>query len=727
MSCGQREEAQELEQRSPLRRVGAPLSAVTALSKGAPLSAVTALSKVTHPTPMTSLAAVRDEDELRAWGSRLAKQGVVNPEAVDWVVEPKVDGLAVRVVYRDGRLALAATRGDGTQGEDVTHNAATGAIQGLPLSLAGSSSSSSSNGNGNGGMLQLPSEVEVRGEVFMTTTDFEQLNAQQVAAGQAGFANPRNAAAGSLRLLDAGEAAGRRLSFRAYQLLLPQGTSGAPTSQAGCLAWLEQHGVTTTATRAAQGLDGHATWQGFEAAVAAAGRWMQQRERLDYDVDGVVLKVNDLDLQEEAGVDAGRDPRWAVAWKFPAKLATTRILGIEWSVGRSGVLTPVARLETVQIGGVNVSNASLHNVGQLRALGLVQGDMVTVKRAGDVIPQVVGCLLEARDPLTSTQEPFPEPTHCPSCTQPLTFVEPKTRNAKGHLWCSNPACPAQQLARMKHFVDVCVKGIGGATVEALWERGWLPNPAGLYKLTQADLMTLPAVKERKSAKMLAAIEASRAMPLKMLLAGLAIADVGERQAANLATKYKTMKRLQLAANGSAPSSSSSSSNTAAAADPEISGVLGASLAAWFADAHNKLLLNELRQAGVAVCQEDPAAAELVAEDGLSAATIDVPGSIPGISGPGQNDVEALSGVSVCVTGKCRRKVLESRYLQEGYIQEKGGEFHKAVKKTTTWLLVGDKPGQNKLEAAAKYGTRKLSEEEFFAEIEKLTLQKQGYM
>ncbi|KAF8060461.1 ligA [Scenedesmus sp. PABB004] len=708
-------EADRLEAASPLARVGSPANV-----------AASGLRRSTHPSPMTSLAAVRDKAELLAWGARLARAGGVDAEADAWVVEPKVDGLAVRAVYRWGVFASAATRGDGAVGEDVSHNADHDGIAGLPRVLKLSRL---------GGADALPL-VEVRGEVFITADDFEKVNAAQVAAGAPPFASPRNAAAGSLRLLDPDEAAARRLSFKAYQLILPEGAPRAPATQAAALAWMKRAGIATTAPP-----DGVGPWRGFSAAVEAAERWMEARDSLGYEVDGAVLKLDSLAQQAALGVDGGRDPRWAVAWKFPAKLATTRLLGIDWSVGRSGALTPVAHLEPVVIGGVTVQHASLHNVGQLRTLRLRGGDVVTVKRAGDVIPQVVGVLADAR-PAAGGGAPFEEPSHCPSCTQPLAFVAPKSAGAGGHLWCANPACPAQQLARVQHFVAVCVEGIGDATAQELWARGWLHTPAGLYRLTAADLLTLPGVRERKAAKMLAAIDASRRMSLATLLAGLGIPVVGARQAANLAARYKSMKALELAVNSAATSAGAGTAAAAAAAaagagaataaggapPPPIGGVLGASLAAWFSHADSKLLLNGLRQGGVACCQEDPAAAEAGGAAALEAAgAAPVPGGIPGLTGPGFRDVAPLEGISICVTGSLGAARLSRRELAASFIEDKGGEVHGSVKRTTRWLVTGLRPGAAKLAAAAKWGTRVLDEAGFMEEVERLTLAKQGYV
>eukprot|EP00775_Hariotina_reticulata_P004503 gene4503-4756_t len=450
--------ADQLYLSSPLHRVGA--------------LPVSGLSKVSHPTPMTSLRAVKDKEQLLWWGKLLGH----------------------------------------------------GAICGLPVQLPADHQPPG-----------LPAELEVRGEIYMTTQDFALLNTAQQEKGQAAFANSRNAAAGSIRLLDPAEAAQRRLSFLAFQLVMPEEPPpGLPSTQSGSLELLSKLGFDTTLQCVAEKFKGQVTWQGLSAATKAAEKWMNSRNTLGFEADGVVLKVDQLIIQARLGIDSARDPRWAVAWKFASKEAVTHIYGVDWNVGRSGAITPVARLSPVHLGGVTIERATLHSVGHFRALGIHDRDMVLIRRAGDVIPQAG----------RGVGQPFHEPNKCPSCFHPLQWVEAKGKQAKGNLWCINPSCPAQHLESMKHFVDVCLKvvcpsyaqgipwlmygimdasqGVGSSSAEQFFARGWLNSPAGLYKITEADLLTLPGVKQRKAANILAAINQSKKVQLATLLAGLSI-------------------------------------------------------------------------------------------------------------------------------------------------------------------------------------------------------------
>lgn len=416
---------------------------------------VSDLVKVDHLQRMLSLANVRSAAELRAWIQRmrnfLAREGIEEP-SFEFVAEPKIDGLAMSLVYEHGLLVRGVTRGDGQTGEDVTHNLRT--IAQIPLRLRGA---------------EPPALVEVRGEVYMSLPDFQALNERRAAAGESTFMNPRNSAAGTVRQLDPRLAAGRPLSFWAYQLGVVSGGLGFATHRAA-LEWLREAGFPVHPDIRVLASE--------DAVVAQCEQWQQRRGSLDFEIDGVVVKVNDLELQRRLGV-VGREPRWAVAWKFPPTTAVTTLLDIGWNPGKFGDLHPYAMLEPVHVGGVTVKQATLHNEEDLARKDLRVGEPVIVLRAGDVIPQVVAPAPHVAERSARPQRPRP-PEHCPVCGT-------RTVKPEGSVFtkCPNHACPGRRIQLLTHFVAAMdIEGLGERQVLAFMERGWVQGAADIYRLRE---------------------------------------------------------------------------------------------------------------------------------------------------------------------------------------------------------------------------------------------------
>jgi DNA ligase (NAD+) len=451
---------------SPTQRVG-----------GAPVSR---LEKVVHLQPMLSLANVRSEEELRAWvvrmRSHLAREGIEDP-AFRFVCEPKIDGLAVSLIYRDGTLERGATRGNGEIGEDVTHNLRT--IAQIPRHIDDG-----------------PALLEVRGEVYISLPDFQTLNERRAAEGLSTFMNPRNSAAGTIRQLDPALTAQRPLSMWAYAIGAVDGLE--LTDQWDVLEWLREHGFPVN--REIVVLDEE------EAVVAQCLEWQRRRGALDFEIDGVVVKVSDFELQRRLG-SVGRDPRWAVAWKFPPTTAKTRLIAVHWNVGKFGDLHPFGELEPVRVGGVTVRMATLHNEEDLARKDLREGDEVIVLRAGDVIPQVVSPAPHAVE--NPDRQPPPQvPALCPICGTPTVKPEGAVFTK-----CPNRDCPGRQWQLLRHFVSrgaMDIDGLGEKQVGVLLERGLVRTAADLYELTEAQLLELEGFAEISAKRLIAAIDASTA-------------------------------------------------------------------------------------------------------------------------------------------------------------------------------------------------------------------------
>lgn len=478
------------------------------------LRPVTRLEKVEHLQPMLSLANARNERELRDWVARmrnhLAREGIEDPR-FRFVCEPKIDGLAMSLRYRDGVLERAVTRGDGTVGEDVTHNVAT--IAAIPKRLDGA-----------------PPLIEVRGEVYMSLPDFQALNERRAEAGESTFMNPRNAAAGTVRQLDPALAAQRPLSFWAYGVGAVEGLAFARHWEA--LGWLRDHGFPVN--------DQIRLVDGEEEVVAQCLAWEARRGSLDFEIDGVVVKVDDVELQRRLGV-AGRDPRWAIAWKFAPTTKVTRLLRVDWNVGKFGDLHPFAVLEPVEVGGVVVKLATLHNEEDLVRKDLREGDDVIVLRAGDVIPQVVSPAPHVVERPDRGPVPRP-PERCPDCGTPTVKPEgsvfTKCPNRKG--------CPGQQWQLTKHFVSrgaMDIEGLGELQVGRLLREGVIGDVADLYRLTPEDVARVEGFGEVSARNLVDAIARSREVPFGRVLFALGIEEVGAVTGRNLAQRFRTIDAL----------------------------------------------------------------------------------------------------------------------------------------------------------------------------------------
>jgi DNA ligase (NAD+) len=476
--------------------------------------AVSRLEKVAHLQPMLSLANARSEAELRDWVQRmrnhLAREGIEDP-AFSFVCEPKIDGLAMSLRYVDGVLERGVTRGDGTIGEDVTHNLRT--IAAIPQRIE-----------------DAPALLEVRGEVYMSLPDFQALNERRAEAGESTFMNPRNAAAGTVRQLDAALAAQRPLSFWAYQVGVAQGLTFARHSQA--LEWLRAHGFPVN--------DQIAVVEGEEQVVARCLDWQARRGSLEFEIDGVVVKVDDVELQRRLGV-VGRDPRWAIAWKFPPTTKVTQLLRIVWNVGKFGDLHPFAELEPVPVGGVTVKLATLHNEEDLVRKDLREGDDVIVLRAGDVIPQVVSPAPHVAE--RSDRGPVPRPpSRCPSCDTP-------TVKAPGAVFTRCPnrkGCPGQQWQLIKHFVSrgaMDIDRLGELQVGRFLDAGLIATAADLYDLDVERITRLEGFGEVSATRLVQAIERSKQAPFGRVLFALGIEEVGFVTGRNLAQRFRTIDAL----------------------------------------------------------------------------------------------------------------------------------------------------------------------------------------
>ncbi|MEO8091241.1 MAG: NAD-dependent DNA ligase LigA [bacterium] len=496
-------ELRDLEQRNPeLRTPGSPTQRVggTALAK---------FEQVRHPEAMLSLGNVRDEEELRAWEQRirnLLKRFDIDADEFAYVTEPKIDGLAISLVYEDGKFVRGATRGDGRIGEDVTHNLRT--IKAIPLMID-----------------DAPASVEVRGEVYFPRKAFERLNERRAGAGEPAFANPRNAAAGTIRQLDPRVAAERPLSMWSYGL----GAGLDLPTHADELEWMRERGF-----RVEGEIQVHET---ADDVVVRCRWWEERRESLDYEIDGVVVKVNERALWRELGV-VGREPRYATAWKFPPITATTKLNRIVWNVGRTGHLMPFAMLEPVQVGGVTVSTATLHNEEDLARKDVRAGDEVVVTRAGDVIPQVIAPLIQRRKG-KRLRKPKP-PKECPACATPTV----KHPDAVFTICPNRRGCPGQLFQHLKQFVGVMdIEGLGEKLAMRFLQEGLITDQAGIYDLTASRLEELEGFAEVSARNLIEAISESRKQPFGIVLFSLGLPGVGYITAQALAEHFGTIDAL----------------------------------------------------------------------------------------------------------------------------------------------------------------------------------------
>ena len=604
---------------SPTRRVGAE-----------PLAA---FAEVVHEVPMLSLGNAFDEAEVAAFDRRCRE--LLDRERIDYAVEPKLDGLAVSLRYEEGRLVRGATRGDGTRGEDVTENLRT--VRSIPLRLTTDSP---------------PALLEVRGEVLMQRDDFEQLNARQQASGEKTFVNPRNAAAGSLRQLDSRITARRPLRFFAYGLArIAPGTE--PETHSATLDLLAALGFVVAPER-----DVVAGAQGLLAYYERIGRL---REQLPYDIDGVVYKVNRRADQVDLGF-VSRAPRWAIAHKFPAQEAVSELLDIEVQVGRTGALTPVARLRPVFVGGVTVTNATLHNEDEIRRKGLKIGDQVIVRRAGDVIPEVVAPVLERRN---GTEHEFVMPSACPVCGSHVVRAEDEAvARCSGGLFCA-----AQRKQALLHFAGrraMDIEGLGDKIVDQLVERELVRTPADLFRLEAAELAALERMGEKSALNLVAAIDRSRNTTLGRFIFALGIRNVGETTARDLAAHFGGLDALM--------SADEASLQTVRDVGP----IVARSVFEFFGEPHNREVIAQLREARI-VWQEGAPAAER--GDALSGRTFVLTGTLPTLS---RDEAKAL-------------------------IEANGGRVTGSVSSKTDFVVAGEEAG-SKLAKAESLGIAVLDEE-----------------
>ena len=580
---------------SPTQRVGA-----------APLSK---FGQITHSLPMLSLDNAFDEAEFQAFCKRMADR-LDSSTAFSFCCEPKLDGLAVSIRYENGVLVQAATRGDGFTGEDITSNVKT--IRAVPLKLKGEA---------------VPQVLEVRGEVFMPLAGFNAMNDKARLAGDKVFANPRNAAAGSLRQLDPRISAQRPLTFYAYGVGSVDDNNGLldQRSHYQRLMQLKDWGLPVCPEIRLV--------QGAEAALAYYQDILNRRSSLAYEIDGVVIKVADLAQQQALGFVA-RAPRWAIAFKFPAQEMLTTLLDVEFQVGRTGAITPVARLEPVQVGGVTVSNATLHNQDEIDRLGIKIGDSVIVRRAGDVIPQIVSVVLEQR-PAEVRDIVFPQ--HCPVCGSAVERVSGEAvARCSGGLFCG-----AQLKESIKHFVArkaMDIDGLGDKLVEQLVEQQLIASPAGIYQLDMAALVGLERMAEKSALKLLAAIEQSKTTTLPRFIYALGIREVGEATALNLANHFTTLDALQ----------SASLEQLLAVAD--VGTVVAEHIKGFFSEQHNQTVIASLLAAGI----HWPDIAQLeVTEQPLAGQTIVLTGTL---SAMGRDDAKAaLQRLGAKVSGSVSAK------------------------------------------------------------------------
>ncbi len=593
---------------------------------------------VLHEQPMLSLDDAFDVAQVRQWHARVLRFLEREPDSdIELVVEPKVDGLAVSILYRDGALDRAATRGDGYTGENITPNART--IRSIPLRIPVE------------GARTAPSVCEVRGEVYLSLQAFERLNQERAGREESLFANPRNAAAGSVRQLDSTITARRPLSFLGYGLGRLEGAT--VTSQWEALQLLRDLGIPVSGDVR--------RFASLGEALSYCRDWMARRDSLAYEADGMVLKVNDFELQERLGV-VGRAPRWAVAFKFAPREEMTRLLDIGVNVGRTGVVTPYAVLEPVNIGGVIVRQATLHNEDYISERDIRIGDTVVVARAGDVIPRVVAPVVSRR---TGGEQPFVMPTQCPSCGQGLIRAEDEAAT-----YCTNSACPAQLARHIEYFASrgaMDIEGLGERVSQQLVDAGLVRDVAHLYHLSQDQLLGLEGFAEKRAEGLLAGIEDSKARPFWRVLMGLGIRRVGGVVAQTLVEHFRSLDRL------------------AAATEEEIEAVHGmgphtaAAVTQWFAQPSNQAVVDRLRRVGVTLEQESVGAAE----------------------------AGALAGRTFVITGRLA-------HLTRAQVRERilgaGGKVTETVSRSTDYLVAGEDPG-SKLERAAKLEVTVIGEDE----------------
>ena len=614
---------------SPTQRVGAK-----------PLAG---FRQIRHEMPMLSLDNAFSDEEFYAFVKRIEDRLIVLPKPLTFCCEPKLDGLAVSILYVNGVLSQAATRGDGSRGEDITANIRT--IRNVPLQLL---------------IDNPPARLEVRGEVFMPHAGFERLNKHALELGEKTFANPRNAAAGSLRQLDPNITSKRPLAFNAYSIGIAEGIN-LPNTHYARLQWLKSVGIPINPEIR--------LCNGAEEVLAFYRDIQNKRALLGYDIDGTVLKINDIALQNELGF-ISKAPRWAIAYKFPAQEELTVLNDVEFQVGRTGAITPVAKLKPVFVAGVTVSNATLHNGDEIARLNLAIGDTVVVRRAGDVIPQIIGVLHERRP---ADAKPIIFPHNCPVCGSQIVRIEGEAvARCTGGLFCA-----AQRKESLKHFVSrkaMDIDGVGGKLIEQLVERELIRTPADLFKLDLTTLMQLERMGEKSAKNALNSLEQAKHTTLARFIFALGIREVGESTALNLANHFKTLEALKNA------------DFEQLQAVPDVGEVVANRILAFWREPHNVDAVNDLIAQGI---HWDAVETKEAGDNPFKGKIVVLTGTL---SQMGRNEAKAL-------------------------LQEMGAKVSGSVSAKTDFVIAGDAAG-SKLTKAQELGITVLSEDEFLALLQK---------
>jgi DNA ligase (NAD+) len=593
----------------------------------------TSLKPFVHTVPLMSLDNSYDLDDLKSFTERCER--LADGRKLEYVAELKIDGLSVALHYEKGYLAAGATRGDGTRGDDVTPNVKT--IKKIPLKLK----------------VDGAAHAEIRGEVFLSRTQFKRINAELEMQGERTFANPRNCASGTLRMLDSAVVASRKLDMFPYDVL--SGRQKMFATHWESFEWLVANGFHVNPHRA--------LCRDFDELSAFVAEMEKKRDALDYEIDGVVVKVNSTQLQQEFG-STTKAPRWAIAYKYPARQATTKLIDIRIQVGRTGALTPVAYLEPVLLAGTTVARASLHNEDEIKRLDIKIGDTVMIEKSGEIIPQVLGVVPAKRD---GTERVYVFPTKCPECGSPALRPEGEAVRR-----CSNPDCPAKVKARILYFASrkaMDIEGLGDVLVETLVSNGMVKNVADLYSLKPEDISNLERKAEKSATKLMEQIEASKERGLQRLLYGIDIRHVGERYAKILANHFRHIDRLAEA------------SVEELKAIHEIGLTVAVSVYEWFRNPLHTDLINKLKAAGVKM-----------ETDSAGAASID----------------ERFSGKTFVLTGK-----LDNYTRDEAakLIEDRGGRVSSSMSKKTDYVVAGEDAG-SKLTKAESLGVSVLGESDF---------------
>ena len=614
---------------SPTQRVGAK-----------PLAG---FRQIRHEMPMLSLDNAFSDEEFYAFVKRIEDRLIVLPKPLTFCCEPKLDGLAVSILYVNGVLSQAATRGDGSRGEDITANIRT--IRNVPLQLL---------------IDNPPARLEVRGEVFMPHVGFERLNKHALELGEKTFANPRNAAAGSLRQLDPNITSKRPLAFNAYSIGIAEGIN-LPNTHYARLQWLKSVGIPINPEIR--------LCNGAEEVLAFYRDMQNKRALLGYDIDGTVLKINDIELQNELGF-ISKAPRWAIAYKFPAQEELTVLNDVEFQVGRTGAITPVAKLKPVFVAGVTVSNATLHNGDEIARLNLAIGDTVVVRRAGDVIPQIIGVLHERRP---ADAKPIIFPHNCPVCGSQIVRIKGEAvARCTGGLFCA-----AQRKESLKHFVSrkaMDIDGVGGKLIEQLVERELIRTPTDLFKLDLTTLMQLERMGEKSAKNALNSLEQAKHTTLARFIFALGIREVGESTALNLANHFKTLEALKNA------------DFEQLQAVPDVGEVVANRILAFWREPHNVDAVNDLIAQGI---HWDAVETKEAGDNPFKGKIVVLTGTL---SQMGRNEAKAL-------------------------LQEMGAKVSGSVSAKTDFVIAGDAAG-SKLTKAQELGITVLSEDEFLALLQK---------